>query len=109
MDLVNNISELLQKVTTVESEILIKNANQNILDYRKMVAILPSTVLEGSSKHIFDRYKKLLLQNCRNSIAILNDLSNFYGVELLYKGELGNSKEIDLFTADYLYSTLIYG
>jgi len=95
----NNLTELYKKTSCYESGVLIKNAIQNILDYRLMVG---ANVNEFSNKDTYKVAFHMLYENCRNSIAILNTLASSYDLDLIYDDDLNNKEKINEFTHDFV-------
>lgn len=94
-----NITELYKRTSCYESGVLIKNAIQNILDYRLLVG---ANVNEFISKDTYKATFNMLYENCKNSISILNTLSSSYNLDLFYRENLSDKEKVDEFTLDFV-------
>ena len=94
-----NITELYKRTSHYESGVLIKNAIQNILDYRLLVGANSD---ECINQDIYKATSNILYNNCINSISMLNTLSSSYNLDLFYRESLNDKEKIDEFTLDFV-------
>lgn len=95
----DNMTELYKRTNCYESGIVIKNAIQNILDYRLVVE---ANTNEFINKETYKAAFDILYDNCRNSISILNTLASSYNLDLFYCDNLSDQEKVDEFTLGFV-------
>lgn len=95
--------ELYKNTSPYESGILMKNAIQNILDYRIIVA---ANINDFSNVDIYKSAINLLFENCKNSIFILDTLALTYNLDALYGEDLNDKEKIGEFTRDFVIKSI---